>query len=180
MCGTRASFRSGYQAYGRVVRQHAGETMTWAHGADGGRAWARKSRSPKNNAACCFAIYQTVCMSGNRYFSRIVGVVSLCKRDPSDFFLITRVDKDFKKTLFVQVWVLRLPHTMMSACSRLTALPAQFARGRTASLTARTAKFTAQVRQHNVHGPLLFFPSPRRGNFPRHARRHRRSQLVVL
>jgi hypothetical protein len=114
----------------------------------------------KNNAACCFAIYQTVCMSGNRYFSRIVGVVSLCKRDPSDFFLISRVDKDFKKTLFVQVWVLRLPHTMMSACSRLTALPAQFARGRTASLTARTAKFTAQVRQHNVHGPLLFFPSP--------------------
>ena len=154
--------------------------MTWAHGADGGRAWARKSRSPKNNAACCFAIYQTVCMSGNRYFSRIVGVVSLSKRDPSDFFLITRVDKDFKKTLFVQVWVLRLPHTMMSACSRLTALPAQFARGRTASLTARTAKFTAQVRQHIVHGPLLFFPSPRRGNFPRHARRHRRSQLVVL
>ena len=33
---------------------------------------------------------------------------------------------------------------MMSACSRLTALPAQFARGKTASLTARTAKFTAQ------------------------------------
>ena len=122
-------------------------------------------------------------MSDNRNFSRIVGIVSLCKRDPAsvsaDFFLISRVDKDFKKTLFVQVWVLRLPHTMMSACSRLTALPAQFARGRTASLTARTAKFTAQVRQHIVHGPLLFFPSPRRGNFPRHARRHRRSQLVV-
>jgi hypothetical protein len=51
---------------------------------------------------------------------------------------------------------------MMSACSRLTALPAQFARGRTASLTARTAKFTAQVssKQHIMLGPLLFFPSP--------------------
>ena len=73
------------------------------------------------------------------------------------------------------------PQTMMSACSRLTALPAQFARGRTASLTARTAKFTAQVssKQHIMLGPLLFFPSPRRGNFPRHARRRRRSQLIV-
>jgi len=46
-------------------------------------------------------------------------------------------------------------------------LPAQFARGRTASLTARTAKFTAQVssKQHIMLGPLLFFPSPRRENF---------------
>ena len=94
-------------------------------------------------------------MSDNRNFSRIVGVVSLCKRDPAsvsaDSLLISR--RLGLETLFVQVWVLRLPHTMMSACSRLTALPAQFARGRTASLTARTAKFTAQVRQHIVHGP---------------------------
>ena len=40
MCGTRASFRSGYQAYGRVVRQHA--APIWEHAADSGRAWGEK------------------------------------------------------------------------------------------------------------------------------------------
>ena len=47
-----------------------------------------------------------------------------------------------------------LSHTMMSACSRLTALPAQFARGRTTSLTARTAKFTVQVCSMSCSGYL--------------------------
>jgi hypothetical protein len=128
-----------------------------------------------------FCIFQTDCWFVTSVFSRQVSVVSvvLCaKRDPT-FLQTSQVEWIRKKTFCTAGLDTVFPQTMMSACSRLTALPAQFARGRTASLTARTAKFTAQVRQHIVHGPLLFFPSPRRGNFPRHARRHRRSQLVV-
>jgi|TARA_B110000977_G_scaffold14489_1_gene17992 hypothetical protein len=67
---------------------------------------------------------------------------------------------------------------MMSACSRLTALPAQFARGRTASLTSRTAKFTAQVKTLYAFS-LATFPRDRE-NFPRHrCPPPRGSQLAV-
>ena len=116
-----------------------------------------------------FCIFQTDCWFVTSVFSRQVSVVSvvLCaKRDPT-FLQTSQVEWIRKKTFCTAGLDTVFPQTMMSACSRLTALPAQFARGRTASLTARTAKFTAQVssEQHIMLGPLLFFPSPRRENF---------------
>jgi hypothetical protein len=97
MCGTRASFRSGYQAYGRVVRQHAGESMTWAHAADGSRALEREITITKKRGLT-FCIFQTDCsivtsVLSRTGVSRVSRFVCKTRSDVSSDFS-SRVDKE--------------------------------------------------------------------------------------